>query len=139
MATLRSDRLAQLRSAMEERRVEALWIEPSVGFRYLASLEPLSFERLTGLLVPRRGDLRALAPEMAAEEFEPLGIETVTWNDSEGPSAAAARVLAGVRSLHIQGSLPAWAWDVLATASPGTSIAVDPGTLAGVREVKDDD
>lgn len=139
MTQLRDDRLTRLRAAMEERGVEALWIEPSVGFRYLTGIEPVSIERLAGVLVPRTGELRALAPEMMAEELEPLGIETVTWSDADGPSAAAARVLSGVAALHIQGSLPAWAWDALATAAPDTSIALDPGTLSGLREVKDDD
>lgn len=139
MTQLRADRLARLREVMEEQAVGALWIEPSVGFRYLTGLEPVSIERLAGLLVPRSGELRALAPEMMSEELEPLGIEVVTWSDADGPSTAAARVLSGVGSLHIQGSLPAWAWDALATASPATSIALDPGTLSGLREVKDDD
>jgi len=139
MTELRRDRLERLRASMEAVGVDHLWIEPSVGFRYLTSAEPLSIERMAGLLVPREGEPRALAPEMMLAELEPLGVETVVWSDSDGPAAAITRVLTGVRTLHIQGSLPAWAWDALATASPAVSIHIDPGALSGLREVKDDD
>jgi Xaa-Pro dipeptidase len=139
MTRLRTDRLEALRAVMAERSVDHLWIEPSVGFRYLTGTEPVSFERLAGLLIPTDGDLRAVAPEMAVEELEPLGIEIESWSDSDGPEDAVSHVLSGVDSLSIQGSLPAWAWDTLAKASPATSIGLDPGTLSSLREVKDED
>ena len=139
MTHLRSDRLGRLRDAMGANGVDHLWIEPSVGFRYLTSTEPMSVERLAGLLVPREGDLRALVPEMLAAELEPLGIEILTWSDSTGPEAAAASLLSGVATLHIQGSLAAWAWDALSKATPSTTIAIDPGALSGLREIKDDE
>ena len=139
MTRLRLDRLERLRAAMGSQGVDHLWIEPSVGFRYLTSTELMSIERLAGLLVPREGDLRVLAPDMHVEELQPLGMEIVSWSDSAGPEAAATAILSGVGTLHIQGSLPAWAWDALATAVPTATIRLDPGALASLREIKDED
>jgi Xaa-Pro aminopeptidase len=123
---------------MVEREIEHLWIEPSVGFLYLTGLEPISVERLTGLLIPATGEMRLLVPLMLAEECEVIGAEQVTWDDSTGPESAVARSLSGVSKLHVQGSLPSWALFDLRAAASSTAIELDPGTVGRLREIKDD-
>ncbi|MEA2434362.1 MAG: hypothetical protein QOG54_1819 [Actinomycetota bacterium] len=123
---------------MSERGIDHLWVEPSVGFLYLTGLEPISVERITALLIPADGDLRLLVPLMLAEECEVIGAEAVTWDDTEGPDAAVGRILSGIKTLHVQGSLPTWAMFALQAAAPGTTIDLDPGTLERLREIKDD-
>ena len=59
------NRLDRLRSALEEAGTEALWIEPSVGLTYLTGLTPVSIERLFGLIVTPRGDLKLVVPELS--------------------------------------------------------------------------
>jgi Xaa-Pro aminopeptidase len=131
------ERLDRLRKEMIERGIEHLWVEPSVGFLYLTGLEPISIERLTGLLIPAQGEMRLLVPLMLAEECEFIGADAVTWDDTSGPDEATARVLSGISTLHIQGSLPSWALFALRSAAPSTSIELDPGTLERLREIKD--
>ncbi len=127
-------RLESLRAEMARRSVERLWVEPSVGFRYLTGLDPIAMERLTGLLVPVEGEIVVVAPLMFEEELGPLGFELATWTDSEGPDAALAHALTGIDRVHVQASLPAWALMKLVDA--GADVKLDPGALARLRERK---
>lgn len=137
---MREQRLNRLVESMTAAGVDHLWVEPSVGFVYLTGIEALSFERLAGLLVAKTGELRLLVPLMLREEFQALvnRAEIFVWDDGEGPEEAAGKILAGVDSLHVQGSLPVWAFEVLRTAGDGPRMAIDPGTLTELRAIKDE-
>lgn len=139
MDKMHEDRLARLTSAMQERSIDHLWVEPSVGFRYLTGIEALSFERLTGLLVGNEGELKLLVPLLLRDEFAGLAeqAEQCVWDDSDGPDEAATKVLAGVKTIHVQGSLPMSAWDSVSRAAPSLEVELDPGVLSGLREKKD--
>ncbi|MDQ4143947.1 MAG: M24 family metallopeptidase [Actinomycetota bacterium] len=140
MEAVHERRLDRLLEVMQSPPVEWLWIEPSVDFLYLTGIETISMERLTGVLLSRSGDLRCVVPLLLEEEFESLSsrAEVVTWDDSEGPSAAVAHVLRDVDRLHVQGSLPMWAYLVLREAVSGLDVEVDPGSIPSLRERKDE-
>jgi len=133
------DRLDRLRSALGEAGVEALWIEPSVGLTYLTGLTPVSMERLFGLIVTPRGDLRLVVPELLADESKELPgeAEFFVWDDANGPDRAAAAALDGLDKLVILGSLPSWSWALLGSVRPGIDIAIDDHLLGRLRELKD--
>lgn len=125
-------------SALQEklRGEEALWVEPSVGLFYLTGLEPVSMERLFGLLVPASGAPRMVVPLLLKDECEHVDVaERVVWGDAEGPEGATAAALEGVSRLLVQGSLPVWSLRLL--ERPGMEIEVDPGVLSGLRERKE--
>ena len=126
---------------MTRRSIDHLWVHPSVDFLYLTGIDALSFERVTGLLVRADGRHRAVVPLMLREELEPLDevAEARTWADAEGPAVAVAAALGDVTELHVLGSLPMWAAEVLRSAQPHLEVKVDPGTVAGLRELKDED
>ena len=132
-------RFAALLEGMGRAGVSWLWIEPSVSLFYLTGIETISIERLTGLLVSATGEQRVLVPRMLADDFAGIekDAEIITWSDDEGPQESATRVLKDVTSLHVQGTLPMWAFEVLRTAAPAADIAVDPGIVAHGREKKD--
>src|SRR3954452_6653152 len=123
---------------MGRRDVPCLWVEPPFGFRYLTGLEPIAMERLTGLVIGPVGDLRLVVPDMLADECSAIDAESHTWNDQEGPEGAAATALKGIDRLYIQPSLPAWAWNTLRTSALECAIEIDPGVLARLREIKDE-
>lgn len=131
-----AQRTARLQEAMSTQRIDHLWVEPSVGFYYLTGVELASIERLAGLLVPAEGSLRLMVPVMLEAETDALQIETISWDDAEGPESASALVLKDVSHLHVQGSLPMWAAESLRAARP--DLVLDPGTLSGLRERKDE-
>jgi len=131
-------RLGGLQEVLRERGAEALWVEPSVGLLYLTGLEPVSMERLFGLLVPASGAPRIVVPLLLKDECEHVDeAEQVVWSDSEGPEKATAKVLGGILHLVVQGSLPVWSLRLLEQARPGMEIEQDPGMLAGLRERKE--
>jgi Xaa-Pro aminopeptidase len=131
-------RLGGLQEALRERGAEALWVEPSVGLFYLTGLEPVSMERLFGLLVPASGSPRMVVPLLLMDECEHIDeVEQVVWGDAEGPEKATAKVLRDIPHLLVQGSLPVWSLRLLEQARPGMEIEQDPGVLAGLRERKE--
>jgi Xaa-Pro aminopeptidase len=131
------DRVARLQGEMSRRGLEWLWVEPSVGFLYLTGLEPISIERLTGLLVPSEGQLRLLVPLMLREECASIDAEVEVWTDGEGPELATERLVKDVKRLHVQGSLPVWALTMLRSVKPEMDVELDPGALLALRERKD--
>ena len=131
-------RLGLVQEELREREMEALWVEPSVGLFYLTGLEPLSMERLFGLLVPASGPPRMVVPLLLKDECEHVDVaEQVVWSDDEGPERAAAAAREGVSRLVVQGSLPVWSLRVLEKARPGMEVRQDPGVLSGLREHKE--
>ena len=141
MKKVHTERIDRFLEAMQERSVEHLWIEPSVGFRYLTGIEALSFERLAGLLVSADGELRLLVPLLLREEFDALAdrAEQFVWDDGEGPTAATIKALTGVDSIYVQRTLPVWAFEALRSAAGRLDLTIDPGLLSDLREKKDAD
>lgn len=133
------ERLDRLRAALPAAGLDALWIEPSVGLTYLTGLEPVSLERLFGLVVRPEGDLLVVVPELLADECEalPQPAQLFVWDDAAGPGAAAAAALKDVARAGIQGSLPAWSWSLLRSVRPGLDVDVEPGLVAELRRRKD--
>lgn len=133
-------RLGLLQEALRERGEEALWVEPSVGLFYLTGLEPVSLERLFGLLVLATEKPRMVVPLLLADECEHVEVaDLVVWSDAEGPHEATTKVLDGASSLLVQGSLPVWSLRLLEKARPGMKVDEDPGILSGMRERKEPD
>jgi len=132
-------RIRRLREAMGAAGVEALWVEPSVGLTFLTGLEPVSIERLFGLIVRPAGDLRLVVPELLAQESKELPTEGefFVWDDAEGPESATRAALEGIGGLSIQGSLPSWCWALLRSVRPGLDVDIEPGVLGSLRERKD--
>jgi Xaa-Pro dipeptidase len=131
-------RLDLLREELHEHGMEALWIEPSVGLFYLTGLEPLSMERLFGLLVLASGPPRMVVPLLLKDECEHIDVaEQLVWSDDEGPESTAAAALDGVSRLLVQESLPVWSLRLLEKARPAMEVEQDPGVLSGLRERKE--
>lgn len=132
-------RIGRVREALRERGLEALWVEPSVGLFYLTGLEPVSMERLFGLLIPSSGELRMVVPLLLRDECSHMddSAQMIVWDDSEGPERAVEIALKDIARLHVQGSLPSWMLFLLQKVRPGLQVEQDPGILSGLRERKD--
>jgi len=129
--------LEPIREGLRAAGADALWVHPGVDLRHLTGLTPLALERPTALVVLASGALRALAPEMLAPELAEIeGADVVAWTDGDGPEAAIARVLDGVRRLLVGSSLPTGTAFALRAAWPGLDLELDPGILPGLRERK---
>jgi len=129
--------LDRIRDAVRAAGADALWVHPAVDFRYLTGLAPIAMERPTALVILAGGGLRVVAPQMLAPELAAIeGAEVGAWSDGDGPEAAIARGLDGIRRCLIQPDLPSGTAFALRAARPGIDLALDPGILAGLRERK---
>jgi Xaa-Pro dipeptidase len=132
-------RIERVRAALAERGLQALWIDPSVDLFYLTGLEPVSLERLFGLLVPAAGELRVVVPLLLRDECTHLPADLLVWSDEDGPLEAARSATSDLSRLGVQGSLPFWAYRLLRSAGPHLEIDLEPGIVGALRECKDPD
>jgi Xaa-Pro aminopeptidase len=136
-APARVRELDRIRDAIDAAGADALWVHPSVDFRYLTGLAPLAIERPTALVILAGGGLRVLSPQMHALELEAIeGADVAAWTDGDGPEAAIARVLDGIGRCLIEPDLPSGAAFALRAARPGLELALDPGIVSGLRRRK---
>ena len=128
--------LDAIRAAVEAAGADALWVHPAVDFGYLTGLAPIALERPTALVILAGGGLRVVAPDMLAEELEPLGADVAAWSDGDGPEAAIARTLDGLGRVLVEPDLPTGVAFAIRAARPGVELDLDPGILSGLRERK---
>ena len=93
------DRLAKVRAAMHEQGVDAVLLSVGHDLPYLTGYLAMPLERLTLLVVPRDGDATLLIPRLEAPRVEPQpGVfELAPWNETDDPTALAAKLIPGGR------------------------------------------
>jgi Xaa-Pro aminopeptidase len=134
-----SGRLDRAQAATRAAGIDALLISPGPDLFYLTGYSAVPLERLTCLVLPAEGDPRLVAPalERGAAMASPvgeLGLEVVTWGETDDPYALTASLLpAGVSAIGVDDHM--WAAKVLSLRSsmPGVE-----QTLAGtvLRELR---
>lgn len=110
-------RLARAVEATGSAGLDALLVTPGPDLRYLTGYDAIPLERLTCLLVPTDGEIRIIVPELElpaaqASPIGDLGIEVVTWQETDDPYALAADLLPGVVRVAVDDHM--WAAKVLA-------------------------
>lgn len=93
-------RLAQAQEATAAAGLGALFLTPGPDLRYVTGYDAIQLERLTCLVVPRRGEAFMVVPrlELPAAQASPagsLGVEMVPWDETDDPFALVAGRLAG--------------------------------------------
>ena len=99
----RAGRVERVREQMDATGVDVLLLSVGPDLPYLVGYEAMPLERLTMLVLPRRGTPRLVipvleAPRVPAAAIEAAGIELVTWVETDDPIAITA--LARRRSSH---------------------------------------
>jgi Xaa-Pro aminopeptidase len=134
-----TDRLSRARAATAAAGIDALLISPGPDLAYLTGYDAKPLERLTCLVLPADGDPRLVAPglEEAAALASPvgaLGIEVVTWAETDDPYELTASLLpTGVSTVALDNHM--WAEKVLAfrKAVPGARQVLANQVVAGLR------
>jgi Xaa-Pro aminopeptidase len=125
------------RAVADERGIDLLVTTPGSDLRYLCGYAAHAMERLTALVVPRRGEPflvvpRLEAPMVDASPAGALGLEVLAWDETEDPfdrlaeavtarlGRAPARVAVGARTWaeHALGEQRALPGAVLELAGP---------------------
>jgi Xaa-Pro aminopeptidase len=132
-------RLDRAQAATRAAGIDALLVSPGPDLFYLTGYSAVPLERLTCLVLPAEGDPRLVAPalERAAAMASPLGdlgVEIVTWAETDDPYALTASLLPpAVSTVGVDDHM--WAAKVLSLRSsmPGVE-----QTLAGrvLRELR---
>ena len=89
-------RVAAARALMEERGLEALWLDGSTNLAYFTGVTPGQSERMVGAILPRRGEITWICPEFEAERIRTmLKIPGPVrgWEEDESPYALFVQVL----------------------------------------------
>jgi len=111
-----ADRLTVVAGAVRAAGLSALLVTPGPDLRYVTGYDAKQLERLTCLAVPAEGDPFLLVPrlELAAAMASPasgLGIEMVTWGETEDPFGIAKNRLGPVDTVGLSDRM--WALHVL--------------------------
>jgi len=139
-----ADRLARAQAATAARGIGALLVSPGPDLRYLTGYEAIPLERLTCLVVPAQGDPRIVVPflERPAALASPvggLGLEVVTWQETDDPYALVASLVPGSGVVAVDDHM--WAEKVLRLrgAMPDTEQVLAGAVLRHLRMRKSPD
>ena len=93
-----ADRLTRAQAATRAAEIDALLISPGPDLRYLTGYDAIPLERLTCLVLPAEGDPRVVVPRLesaaaAASPLGALGLEILTWDETDDPYAIVGGLL----------------------------------------------
>ena len=134
-------RLADVATAVRAAGLSALLLTPGPDLRYVTGYDAKQLERLTCLAIPAEGDPFLLVPrlELAAARASPvsgLGLEIVTWGETENPFAKVKDGLRAPESVALSDRM--WALHVLRfrEAFPAAAQTLASAVLSPLRTRK---
>ena len=137
-ATDLADRLARARHATASAEMDALLITPGPDLRYLTGYDAIPLERLTCLVVQAQGDPVIVVPRLEkpaalASPIGDLGMEILTWGETDDPYALVASLLPGRARTGLDNHM--WAEKVLRlrAAMPGSEQLLGGTVLRELR------
>ncbi len=91
------DRLARVRQAMTELRVDTLLLSVGHDLPYLTGYTAMPLERLTMLVVPREGGATLVIPRLEAPRVHEVegAFDLHPWGETEDPTAIVAKLASG--------------------------------------------
>ncbi len=140
------DRVHAARELADEAGVDLLVLTPGSDLRYLSGYHAHAMERLTALVVPRRGDPFLVVPRLEAPMVDAspaggLGLELLAWDETDDAfallaSAATARL--GSSPTRVAVGARTWAEHALGVqrALPGSALEIAAPVIDRLRMVK---
>ena len=100
------DRQTRLRAAAKAHGLDALFLTPSTNLAYTANISMSRSERLTALLLFTEGPAALLTPSFEEDNVRRGAVvdEIATWKEEEDPIARTVRMLAGAKTIGVEGS-----------------------------------
>jgi Xaa-Pro aminopeptidase len=133
-----SDRLGLVRDAVAAAGLDAVLLTPGPDLRYVIGYDAKQLERLTCLAVPARGEPALFVPRLElpaaqASPAGPLGLEMVSWTETDDPFRLVADRIGRAAAVGLSDRM--WALSVLRfrDALPGTRLALAGGALRPLR------
>jgi Xaa-Pro aminopeptidase len=135
-----SERIARVRERMEQHDVDAVLLSVGADLPYLTGYEAMPLERLTMLVLPRRGDAHLVVARLEAPRVEPRPeFEIVAWDEPGDPIALVAGMVGRQQRIAIGDQT--WAGFVLdlQAALPNAQFGRASAIVGPVRAAKDAD
>jgi Xaa-Pro aminopeptidase len=139
-------RIARVRERMESNSIDVVLLSVGADLPYLTGYEAMPLERLTMLVLPRRGDARLVVARLEAPRVEPRPeLEVVPWDEPGDPIALVAgmvgrpdRVAIGDQTwagflLDLQAALPATAFSRASAIVGPVRAAKEADEIAALR------
>ena len=125
-----AERLRRAQSVAAAAGVDALLVSPGPDLRYLTGYDAVALERLTCLVLPAAGDAWLVAPALeeqaaAASPLGALGVELVTWQETDDPYALSTGLLP-LPAATVAVDDRMWAVKVLALAAAAPRLRLVP-------------
>lgn len=134
------ERQAKLRAAAKARGIDAIFVTPSTNLAWSANLGIGRSERLTALILFTDGPSILVTPSFEESNHKRSAVadEVKTWTEEQDPIALTAKVLAGRKSVGIEGSTSYATAIALAAAA---SVKLEEGTslFDPLRMIKSDE
>ena len=140
------DRVHAARELAAEAGVDLLVLTPGSDLRYLSGYNAHAMERLTALAVPRDGEPFLVVPRLEAPMVDAgpaggLGLEVLTWDETDDPFAllaGAASARLGAAPTRVAVGARTWAEHALGVqrALPGCSLELASPVVDRLRMVK---
>ena len=133
------DRLARVRAAMTERRIDTLLLSVGHDLPYLTGYTAMPLERLTMLVVPRDGDATMLIPALEAPRVNevPGVFDLLPWGEVEDPTAIVARLASGSQRIAVGDQMWARFLVELLPQLPGAEYTRAVDVVGPLRMAKD--
>lgn len=129
-------RIAQLQQLMQAREIAAVFVDAGSSLSYFTGLKWSPSERLVGVLIPARGEVRYLAPafeEGTVRDLQVLPGSISVWAEHESPFALLVEMLTEIEvgegaRVGLSHSLPFGMYERLRQVASGLQL-VDAGAL----------
>ncbi|MGE8213234.1 MAG: M24 family metallopeptidase [Stenotrophomonas sp.] len=139
----RSARVAKAQRLMAEHGIDAIFIGAGSSLTYFTGMHWWDSERLTGVIIPRKGEPVYVTPEFervrTLEQIK-LGNDVRGWQEDEDPYALVARVLRDMGhatgTLGMEEAVPYFRAKGIADALPQARVVPAWPVVAGCRRVK---
>ncbi len=139
LAPMHADRLARVRAAMAEQRVDACLLSVGPDLPWLIGYEAMPLERLTMLVVPRDGVATLVVPALEVPRVEVRDdvFRIRPWGETDDPVAIVAELLGAAQTAAIGNRTWAQFLVALQRARPSTRFGTTSEIIGPLREVKD--
>ncbi|HEY6531746.1 MAG TPA: Xaa-Pro peptidase family protein [Acidimicrobiales bacterium] len=136
---MHADRLARVRAAMADQRVDACLLSVGPDLPWLIGYEAMPLERLTMLVVPRDGVATLVVPALEVPRVtrrEDI-FNVQPWGETEDPVAIVAELLGAAHTAAIGNRTWAQFLVALQRARPATVFTTTSEIIGPLRQVKD--
>ncbi len=141
----REARIRKAQKLMAQHDIDAILVEAGTAMTYFTGLRWRRSERLTGVVIPRDGEIGIVTPyfeEPKAREKLKMAAEFRTWHEDESPFQRVAELLAdrGVKKgrIGVEETTRFFIVDGVRKAAPDLDVVPATPVTLGCRVTKDD-